>query len=105
VIRRWPDRGLGVGLAHQRRGHVTRAVLDVETARDLDLLHLLARRHGDADDAFDKLVFVLGGLDEIEPDGGVGNGLLSGRHRNAVKARTMRDIDRQHKLSPYDTSP
>ena len=46
----------GVGLAHQRRRHVARAVLQIEPARDLDLLHLLARRHRDAERAFEQLV-------------------------------------------------
>ena len=44
---------IGVGLAHQGRGHVARAVLDVEPARDLDLLHFLARRHRDAEVALE----------------------------------------------------
>ena len=34
-----------VRLAHQRRGHVARAILDIEAAGDLDLLHFLTRRH------------------------------------------------------------
>ena len=57
-----------VGLAHQRRGHVARAILDVEPAGDLDLLHFLARRHGDAEPALDQLVFAGRRVDEIEPD-------------------------------------
>ncbi len=64
-------RSLRVGLTHQRRGHVAGAVLHVEAAGDLDLLHLLARRDRDADAAFDGLILPGGRIDQVEPDGGL----------------------------------
>src|SRR6476620_2475399 len=56
----------GIRLAHQRRGHVARAVLDVEPARDLDFLHFLARRDRDAERALEHLVFAASRGDEVE---------------------------------------
>ena len=61
-------RRVGVRLAHHGRGHVPRAVLDIETAGDLDLLHLFAGRHRDAEMALDQLVFRDRGGYEVEPD-------------------------------------
>src|SRR5215813_1571727 len=37
-----------IRLAHERGSHVARAVLNIESTRDLDLLHLFAGRNGDA---------------------------------------------------------
>ena len=67
-------RRLGVRLAHQRRGHVARAVFDIEPAGDLDFLHLLARRHRDAEQLLDQLVFLHGRRDQVDPHGLVGGG-------------------------------
>ena len=52
-----------IGVAHQGRGHVARAVLHIEPAGDLDLLHFLPGRHGDAEGALDQLVFLVGGTE------------------------------------------
>jgi hypothetical protein len=48
-------------------------MLDIEAARDLDLLHFLARRHGDPEQALDQFVLAGAGIDEIEPYGVLGN--------------------------------
>src|SRR5215475_6192977 len=45
-------RGRSVRLTHERGCHVSRAILYVESARDLDLLHLFAGRNGYADELF-----------------------------------------------------
>ena len=74
------------GLAHQGRGHVTRAVLHVEAAGDLDLLHPLRVGTAMPDLALDQLVFLLGRTDEIEPNG-VFRDVAIRRHRNAFEAR------------------
>ena len=57
-VGRLPDEGdrrgfrrLGVGIAHQRRGHVARVIFHVEPAGNFDLLHFFARRHRDAERA------------------------------------------------------
>src|SRR5262245_39117617 len=95
---------VGVGLTHQGRGHVACTVLYIETAGDLDLLHLLARRHRYADDAFDQLILELRGLDQIEPDCAVRN-LTTRGYRDALERRSMRNINRQHtRLVPHDGS-
>jgi len=90
--------GVGVGLAHQRRGHVTRAVLHVQAARDLDFLHLFARRNGHADLALDDLVFLMGRVDEVEPNGVVRDVGIR-RDRNAVERCAARNVDPQHDSS------
>ena len=61
--------GRGVRLAHQRRRHVAGAVLDIEPAGDLDLLHFFARRHRDAEKLLDQIVFLHGRRDQIDPHG------------------------------------
>ena len=58
---------VGIGMAHQRRRHVARAVLHVEAARNLDLLHFLARRNRDAEDALDETRLRQRRRQEIEP--------------------------------------
>jgi hypothetical protein len=60
-------RRLGVGLAHQRRRHVARGVLYIETTGDLDLLHLVPRRHGDPGQILDRLVLGGGRIEEVDP--------------------------------------
>ena len=88
----------GVGLAHHGRGHVPRAVLDIETAGDLDLLHLLARRHRDAEMALEQLVFGDRGTDEVEPDAVFGKP-AGGRDLGALKTSALGHIDREHEPS------
>ena len=61
-------RHVGVGLAHQRRRHVARAVLDIEAAGNLDLLHVLPGRHRDPGQPLHRLVLLGGRLDEVDPD-------------------------------------
>ena len=65
--RRGP-RIVGVGCAHQRRRHVARAVLDIEPAGDLDLLHVLPGRHRDPGQPLHRLVLRRGRLDQVDPD-------------------------------------
>ena len=60
-------RYLRVLMCHQRRGHVTRAVLDVEPAGDFDLLHFPQRGNRDAECVFDRLVLAGGRQFEIDP--------------------------------------
>ncbi len=64
-------RYVGVGMAHQRRRHEPRAILHIEPAGDLDLLHFLARRQRDAERALDQLVLCGGRRIKIEPHGAV----------------------------------
>src|SRR5262245_53295554 len=92
---------IGVGLTHQGRGHVACAVLHIEPAGDLGLLHLLARRHRYANDAFGQLILELSGRVQIEPDSAVGN-LITRGYRDALKRRSLRNINRQHaRLVPH----
>ncbi len=84
-----------VRLAHQRRRHVARAVLDIETAGDLNLLHLLAGRHGDAEHLLDQLVFLHGRRDHVDPHRVVRN-LGARLDGNALERRAVRDINRKH---------
>ena len=66
-------RGTSVfGMAHQRRRHEPRAILHIEPAGDLDLLHFLAGRQRDAEGAFDQFVLCGGRRIKIEPHGAVG---------------------------------
>jgi hypothetical protein len=58
----------GVGRAHQRRRHVTRGILDIETARNLDFLHVLPGRHRDPGQPLHRLVLGRGRFYEIDPD-------------------------------------
>ena len=58
----------GVRRAHQRRRHVARAVLDIEPAGNLDLLHVLPGRHRDPGQPLHRLVLRRGRFDEIDPD-------------------------------------
>src|SRR5262245_39482653 len=63
-------RGFGIALlggVKQRRRHEVGAVLLVKAARGLDLQLLLARRHVEFERAFDLLLLVLGGIEEIDP--------------------------------------
>ena len=83
--------GVGIGLAHQRGRHVPGVVLDVEPAGDLDLLHLLARRDGDAEMALEQLVFRQGRQDEVEPDRGFRDVAIR-RDRDALERRTIWNV-------------
>jgi hypothetical protein len=47
---------------------VARAVLDIETAGDFDLLHVFPRRHRDARKLLDRPVLRRRGLDQVDPD-------------------------------------
>ena len=93
------DRGrfrrLGVGLTHQRCGHVARPILHIETTGDLDLLHLLAGRHGDADLLLHELVFLQIGIDQVEPHRAFGR-VAPGLDRDPVKRGAARNVDPQH---------
>src|SRR6516162_10755406 len=60
-------RSRGVRLTHERGRHVSRAILYVESARDLDLLHLFAGRNGDADQLFNRPVLLHARCDHIDP--------------------------------------
>ncbi len=82
-------------LAHQGRGHVAGAVLDVETAGDLDLLHFLARRNRDAERALDLLVFRRRRRDEVDPHRALGK-LVGASDRLALERISARNINRQH---------
>src|SRR5713101_5892702 len=59
---------LGVGGAHQRGRHIARAVLDIEPAGNLDLLHVLAGRHRDPGQPFHRLVLRRGRFHKVDPD-------------------------------------
>ena len=85
-------RHVRIGVAHQRRGHVARAVLHIETAGDLDLLHFLPGRHRDAQRPLDQLVFLEGGTEEVEPDSPVRH-LAVALDGDAFKRRAARHID------------
>jgi hypothetical protein len=61
-------RGFGVGRAHQRRRHVAGAVLDIEPAGNLDLLHILPGRYRDPGQPLHGMVFRRRRLDQIDPD-------------------------------------
>ena len=85
-------RALGIRLAHQRRGHVARAVFDVEPAGDLDLQHLFTGRNRDAECALDQLVFRERRGDEINPDRAFGKfGAVIDRH--LLKRCPARNVD------------
>src|SRR6476469_5875624 len=56
-----------IRLAHERGRHVSRAVLHIESARDLDLLHLFAGRNGDAHQLLNRPVFLHTRCDHIDP--------------------------------------
>ena len=59
---------LGVGRAHQGGRHVARAVLDIEPAGNLDLLHVLPGRHRDPGEPLHGLVLRRRRFYEINPD-------------------------------------
>ena len=59
---------VGIGVAHQRRGHVARAVLHIEPARNLDLLHVFAGRDGDTREPLHGLILGRARIDEVDPD-------------------------------------
>ena len=89
-------RHVGVGLAHQRRGHVAGAVLDIEPAGNLDFLHVLPGRNRDPGQPLHRLVLLRRRLDEVDPDrivrqrrevGGVGSS--SGRIRQGTYTESM----------------
>ncbi len=61
---------VGVGVAHQRRGHVARAVLDIEPAGNLDFLHILPGRDRDPGQPLDRVVLRRRRLYQIDPDRG-----------------------------------
>ncbi len=61
-------RHIGVGLAHQRRGHVTGAVLDIEPAGNLDLLHVFPGRHRDPGQPLNRAVLLHRGVQQVDPD-------------------------------------
>jgi hypothetical protein len=75
--------------------HVEHARLLVEAVRGLDLAHLLAGRHIDAELRFDALLFVGGGLEQIDPE-------RVGRQRrprgvcDAVQARVVEQETADH---------
>jgi hypothetical protein len=66
------DRGrlrmLRLGLGDDGVGHVQSAVLLVQAARELDLLHLLPGRDPDVEQALDPALFVVGRRYQVEPD-------------------------------------
>ncbi len=82
----------------KRRRHVARAVLDIEPARHLDLLHLLARRHGDAEELLDQLVFLHRRRDEIDPHRVLGR-LRAGLDRHALEHSVAGHVDRKHAVT------
>jgi hypothetical protein len=59
---------LRIGLGDDRRRHVEGAVLLVQATGDLDLLHLLARRHLDSEDTLDATLLLLSRRHEVDPD-------------------------------------
>ena len=60
---------LGASALMQHDGrHVVRAALLIETARRLDLGHLLARGNGDPERVLHQVIFVLGGIQQVDPD-------------------------------------
>src|SRR5262245_45226161 len=85
----------GVGLAHQRRGHVTRAVFGAEAAGALDLLHFFAGGNRRAGCTLDELVLLVVGIDEVEPDRILRYGDIR-RDRHAVERCAARNVDPQH---------
>ena len=100
----------GLGVAHQRRGHEARVMLDVEPARDLDLLHLLAGRDGDAEQPLDQLVLAGRGIDQIEPDRVVGHLLARATARRSSEwptgtyAASMSDPGSPRAGAPWDAT-
>ena len=88
----------GIRLAHQRRGHVAAAVLDIEAAGDLDFLHLFARGHRDAEHGFDQSVFLHGRRDQIDPHRRLRR-RLPGLDRNSLKRSATRNVDREHHVT------
>ena len=63
-------RHIGVGMAHQRRGHVARAALDIEPAGNLDLLHVLPGRDRDPGQPLHRMVLFRRRLHQVDPDRG-----------------------------------
>ncbi len=63
-------RAVAVGTAEDGGGHEDGAVFRVKAARGLDVLQVLARRHGNAEQAFDQRILGLGGAVHIDPDDG-----------------------------------
>jgi hypothetical protein len=61
-------RHVGVGLAHQRRGHVAGAVLDIEPAGNLDFLHVFPGRHRDPGQPLDRAVLLHRRVQQVDPD-------------------------------------
>ena len=93
-----------IGLAHQRRGHVTRAVFGIEPARDLDLLHFFAGGNRRAGLPLDELVLLDVGIDEVEPDRILRYGDI--RHdRHTVERCAARNVDPQHDPSADPCTP
>ncbi|MGY4421634.1 hypothetical protein ACVWY2_004083 [Bradyrhizobium sp. JR6.1] len=79
-------RHIGVGLAHQRCGHVAGAVLDIEPAGDLDLLHVFPGRNRDPREPLDGTILLDGRVHQVDPDRRLrqhaevgGGGLLEGK--------------------------
>ena len=59
---------VGVDLRDDGRRHVERAAFLVESARGLDLAHLLARGHVDREQALDRALLGERRLEEVHPD-------------------------------------
>ena len=74
---------------------VQRAAFFIQAARGLDLAHLFARRHFDAQSGFDQTLFVDSGFDQIEPDGVLIDGRF-GRALDALETLLAEAVDGQH---------
>src|SRR5215510_13741195 len=91
-------RSRGVRLTHERGCHVSRAILYVESARDLDLLHLFTGRNGDADQLFNGPVFLHARCDHIDPhrifrDNG------PRLYIDTLECRSFWHVDRKHPIT------
>ena len=58
------------GLMQHEGRHVVRAAFLIKTAGRLDLGHLLARGNGDPQRLLHQKVFILGGIQQVDPDRG-----------------------------------
>src|SRR6478735_7481514 len=87
-----------IRLAHERGCHVSRAILHIESARDLDLLHLFAGRNGDAHQLFNRPVFLHARCDHIDPhrifrDNG------PRLYIDTLECRSLWHVDRKHPIT------
>ena len=86
---------LAIELGDDGGRQVQRTAFFIEPARGLDLAHLFARRHFDAQSGFDQALFVEGGLDQVQPDGVLVDRRF-GRALDALETLLAEAVDGQH---------